>query len=42
MGLQKVLEMEPNHSMALVSLGIIEITTNLNDFEVRQEAAKHF
>ena len=28
--------------MALVSLGILEITMNLNDFETRQRAAQYF
>lgn len=42
MGLLKTLEIEPNHSMALVCMGIIEITMNLNDHETRQTATKYF
>jgi hypothetical protein len=34
-GFQKTLEIEPTHSMALVNLGIVEITLNVNDLETR-------
>jgi len=34
-GFQKTLEIESAHSMALVSLGIVEITLNVNDLETR-------
>ena len=41
-GMKKVLELEPEHSMALVCLGILEIKMNINDKETRMEAAKLF
>lgn len=36
--LDKVIEIDPQNSMALVSQSIIEITTNINDFENREKA----
>ena len=33
--MDKTIELDPNNSMALTSLGVIEIASNINDFEVR-------
>jgi len=37
---ERVLELDPNNSMALVALSIVELSTNVNDFEMRSKAAK--
>jgi RNA polymerase-associated protein CTR9 len=38
----KTVELDPENSMALISLGIIDIKSNINDYEVRDKAAKFF
>lgn len=38
----KTIELDPENSMALISLGIVDIKQNINDFEVRERASKMF
>jgi RNA polymerase-associated protein CTR9 len=38
---ERLLELEPNNSMAMVALAIVELSTNINDYAMRQKAAKH-
>jgi RNA polymerase-associated protein CTR9 len=38
----KTVELDPQNSMALVSLGVVQIKSNLNDVELRQKSAKLF
>ena len=40
--MDKTIELDPNNSMALTSLGVIEIASNINDFEVREQAIVYF
>ena len=42
LSMDKTIELDPENSMALTSLGIIEISSNINDFEVRQGAIQYF
>lgn len=39
---EKTISLDPKNSMALTSLGIIELKKNVKQFEVRKEAAKYF
>ena len=36
LSMDKTIELDPNNSMALTATGIIEIASNVNDFEVRE------
>ena len=38
LSMDKTLELDPDNSMALVSMGIIEIASNINDFEAIEKA----
>lgn len=38
----RTIELDPENSMALVSLGILSITQNINDFSARETAVKFF
>lgn len=40
--MDKTIELDPQNSMALTATGIIEIASNVNDFEVREQAMQHF
>ena len=40
--MDKTLELDPDNSMALVSMGIIEIASNINDFEACEKAVQYF
>ena len=40
--MDKTLELDPENSMALTALGIIEICSTLNEFEVREKAMQYF
>ena len=42
LSMDKTLELDPDNSMALTALGIIEIATSVNDFEVREHAMQYF
>ena len=42
LSMDKTLELDPANSMALTAIGIIEIASNVNDFEVREEAMNYF
>lgn len=42
LSMDKTIELDPNNSMALSALGIIEISSNVNDFEVREQAMSYF
>ena len=42
LSMDKTLELDPDNSMALVSMGIIEIASNINDFEACEKAVQYF
>ena len=42
LSMDKTIELDPQNSMALTAVGIIEITSNVNDFEVREQAMQYF
>lgn len=42
LSMDKTIELDPQNSMALTAVGIIEIASNVNDFEVREQAMQYF
>lgn len=40
--MDKTIELDSKNSMALTALGIIEIASNVNDFDVREQAMQYF
>ena len=42
LSMDKTIELDPENSMALVSIGIIEIASNINDFEACEKAVQYF
>lgn len=42
LSMDKTIELDPQNSMALTALGIIEIASNVNDYEVREQAMQFF
>lgn len=42
LSMDKTVELDPTNSMALTAIGIIEIASNVNDFDVRDQAIKYF
>ena len=42
LSMDKTIELDPGNSMALTATGIIEIASNVNDFEVREQAMTYF
>lgn len=42
LSMDKTIELDPGNSMALTALGIIEISSNVNDFEMREQAMNYF
>ena len=42
LSMDKTLELDPENSMALTSLGIIELASNVNDYEARDKAMMVF
>jgi hypothetical protein len=40
--MDKTISDDPDNSMALTALGIIEIASNVNDYEVREKACGYF
>ena len=42
LSMDKTLELDPQNSMALVSIGIIEIASNINDFDACEKAVHYF
>lgn len=42
LSIDKTISLDPQNSMALSALGVIELASNINDFEVREKALKLF
>ena len=40
--MDKTIELDPQNSMALTAIGIIEIASNVNDYQVREQAMHYF
>lgn len=40
--MDKTIELDPRNSMALTAIGIIEIASNVNDYQVREQAMHYF